>query len=353
VGTYKNLPLHTGAFSPDGSLLAISAGNKVTLWDPESCALVGVLSPPVGLHPSESAVTRLVFSSRSPHLIGTTPRAVIVWDLLTSSVEWALPLHTSALVADPASSLFVVAVPAPRPPQQQQQQQQLSSRGRPKQQHHSRAGGAAAAGVAAAGQQQAGEQQGQEPEQEQSRSQQQEESKQGHKAAAAGQEGQRSSIVLAFTPSSAKPVLGTHISGTITPGLLFTAPGMPQYAAQVHAGGKDSASVTMSSLLVLREDRSYTYLGAVSPAAATKAGASQEQQQQQQQQEPQSRFEAAFGPAVAVSSAAQRAAEAGAGTAHDTLTRTQALFDAPSHVLPAPASLAQLYLQVLVGSAAS
>jgi hypothetical protein len=162
----------------------------------------------------------------------------------------------------------------------------------------------------------------------------------------------KGSIILAFTPRSAYPVLGAHIAGTTLPVLLFTGQGMPQYAAQAHTGGRELRGVTMSSLLILREDRSYTYLGASSPMALPGMVALQVAQQQQQQQGTQSRFESVFGPAVAVSSgsAAQGAAAAGEGTAHTIVTRTQALFDSPSHVLPAPASLAQLYLQVLVGA---
>jgi len=46
VGFYQQRPMCAAAFSSDGSLLAVGAGDAVTLWEVESNALLSVLHPP-------------------------------------------------------------------------------------------------------------------------------------------------------------------------------------------------------------------------------------------------------------------------------------------------------------------
>lgn len=113
VGSYKRQPLGGCTFSGDGSLLAVAAGGGVTLWRPQTNALVAALVAPPAT--GGAPVNRLAFLTGSPHLVGTTggPHPhLVVWDLLSAAPAWVLPLPATALAADPAAPRFAVGVPA-------------------------------------------------------------------------------------------------------------------------------------------------------------------------------------------------------------------------------------------------
>ncbi|KAK2839466.1 hypothetical protein Q5P01_013206 [Channa striata] len=125
VGAYHGLAPECCCFSADGSLLAVSFQEVVTLWSPASWELLTTLSQPPG------AIRGLCFGrlSCSKYLLGTTANNLLCcWNLLTCSLEWSTSMDTSLLVADPLSEnmaafsyqagctdLFVFKPSEPRP----------------------------------------------------------------------------------------------------------------------------------------------------------------------------------------------------------------------------------------------
>ncbi|KAG1668638.1 hypothetical protein FOA52_002492 [Chlamydomonas sp. UWO 241] len=320
-GAYRGLPLTAVAFSTDGSVLAVAAGSKVTLWDPVTCGLAAVLSLPHEHAASGASIWRLAFLPGSRHLVGATNGVLCVWDVASCALAWALDGHTTALAADPVHACFAVAVPAPA----------SSSRAR-QQQHEAQQKEAAAGASASAAPGGAVGKAGAAP------------------APGGGASGWRASTtqhmshVLVFDAASPVPRLAAAVPGTLCPALLYVRPGLPQHAAA--AAGLPER---MSPLLVLTESRTYTYVGgegggdggaSAAPAAASTAD------------EP-SAFEAAFG---SLGQKAPGAAGADAGAAAmdvDVATggpRWRKLFDAPSHALPPPTTLAQAFLQLVTSS---
>ncbi|XP_045909358.1 WD repeat-containing protein 75 isoform X1 [Micropterus dolomieu] len=125
VGTYHGLAPECCCFSADGSLLAVSFQEVVTVWSPASWELLTTLSQPPG------AIRDLCFGrlSCSKYLLGTTAKNLLCcWNLLTCSLEWSTSMDISLLLADPLSEnmaafccqagctdLFVFKPSEPRP----------------------------------------------------------------------------------------------------------------------------------------------------------------------------------------------------------------------------------------------
>ncbi|XP_071336815.1 WD repeat-containing protein 75 [Trachinotus anak] len=125
VGAYHGLVPECCSFSADGSLLAVSFQEVVTLWSPSSWELLTTLSQPPG------AIRDLCFGrlSCSKYLLGTTANNLLCcWNLLTCSLEWSTSMDISLLLADPLSEnmaafccqaectdLFVFKPSEPRP----------------------------------------------------------------------------------------------------------------------------------------------------------------------------------------------------------------------------------------------
>ncbi|XP_018552227.1 WD repeat-containing protein 75 [Lates calcarifer] len=125
VGAYHGLVPKCCCFSADGSLLAVSFQEVVTVWSPSSWELLTTLSQPPG------AIRDLCFGrlSCSKYLLGTTASNLLCcWNLLTCSLEWSTSMDTSLLLADPFSEnmaafccqagctdLFVFKPSEPRP----------------------------------------------------------------------------------------------------------------------------------------------------------------------------------------------------------------------------------------------
>ncbi|XP_041857335.1 WD repeat-containing protein 75 [Melanotaenia boesemani] len=100
VGAYHSLVPECCCFSADGSLLAVSFQEVVTLWSPTSWELLVTLSQPPG------PVRNLCFGrlSCSKYLLGTTTSQLLCcWNLLTCSLEWSTSMDISLLLADPLS----------------------------------------------------------------------------------------------------------------------------------------------------------------------------------------------------------------------------------------------------------
>ncbi len=257
--------------------------------------------------------------------MGSSGGGLAVWNLLTASVHWALPLAgVESLVADPLQPRFAVTVPgsAPRPPGTQQGQQGgQQGQGKNAQHHPGRRPEGAAAGAAQDGQ---------------------EDGQQAAAAAAAAALRGRDALchVLRFEPASAVPVQAGTVRGTRSVQLLH-----PPGAAGSAAGGGGDAP-----LLLLTGERAFVQLGgpdvevqgsAEEQAAAVAAG---------KRGRPElSAFEAAFGELAPDTRAT--AGEAGAdaavpgGVGEDAALRQ--LLDAPSHLLPPPNALATAFLRLL------
>uniref|UniRef100_A0A8C4I0G7 WD repeat domain 75 n=1 Tax=Dicentrarchus labrax TaxID=13489 RepID=A0A8C4I0G7_DICLA len=125
VGAYHDLVPECCCFSADGSLLAVSFQEVVTVWSPASWELLTTLSQPPG------AIRDLCFGrlSCSKYLLGTSANNLLCcWNLLTCSLEWSTSMDVSLLLADPLSEnmaafccqagctdLFVFKPSEPRP----------------------------------------------------------------------------------------------------------------------------------------------------------------------------------------------------------------------------------------------
>ncbi|XP_019132148.1 WD repeat-containing protein 75 isoform X2 [Larimichthys crocea] len=125
VGAYHSLVPECCCFSADGSLLAVSFQEVVTVWSTASWELLTTLSQP------PKAIRNLCFGrlSCSKYLLGTTGNNLLCcWNLLTCSLEWSTSMDVSLLLADPISEnmaafcrqagstdLFVFKPSEPRP----------------------------------------------------------------------------------------------------------------------------------------------------------------------------------------------------------------------------------------------
>ncbi|KAJ8247177.1 hypothetical protein GJAV_G00259640 [Gymnothorax javanicus] len=125
AGTYHHLRPGNCCFSADGSLLAVSFQEIVTVWSPDSWDLVLTLSQPPG------DIRDLCFGrlNCSKYLLGSTSKNLLCcWDILTCSLKWSTSMDVTLLQSDPLSEnlaafchrsgntdLFVFKPSEPRP----------------------------------------------------------------------------------------------------------------------------------------------------------------------------------------------------------------------------------------------
>ncbi|KAJ1555423.1 WD repeat-containing protein 75 [Nowakowskiella sp. JEL0078] len=102
--TYKGMQATDAAFSSDGSLLAISYGPFITIWDPQTSTVQGVLTF------SPERIEKIFFAPDAPYLIAITVGHLHMWNLLSCSVEWSLKAEVQLVTADPSSSNFILLV---------------------------------------------------------------------------------------------------------------------------------------------------------------------------------------------------------------------------------------------------
>ncbi|MBN3308424.1 WDR75 protein, partial [Amia calva] len=105
VGSYHSLKATNCCFSADGSLLAVSFQEIVTIWNPDSWDLVCTFCQPPG------EIRDLCFGrlSCSKYLLGTTTSNLLCcWNLLTCTLEWSVTLNVIRLEADPLSENVAV-----------------------------------------------------------------------------------------------------------------------------------------------------------------------------------------------------------------------------------------------------
>ncbi|XP_026872227.2 WD repeat-containing protein 75 [Electrophorus electricus] len=124
LGSYHGLQPTNCCFSGDGSLLAVSFAEVVTLWSPDTWELLTTLCQPPG------TIEDLCFGrlSCSKYLLGTTTKNLLCWNLLTCALEWSTSMDVCVLRTDPLSEnvaafchnsgktdLFVFRPSEPRP----------------------------------------------------------------------------------------------------------------------------------------------------------------------------------------------------------------------------------------------
>lgn len=109
VGTFRNEPLTSVAFSSDGSVFAIgSAHGSITLWDAKEMAVLATLPPvfigqPVPPGMRGLAVRQLMFVNNSPFLVARFPCGVAVYNILTLRCEWGEVLEIGRIAKDRSS----------------------------------------------------------------------------------------------------------------------------------------------------------------------------------------------------------------------------------------------------------
>ncbi|NXU49613.1 WDR75 protein, partial [Turnix velox] len=125
VGSYHNYQAMSCCFSEDGSLLAVSFEETVTVWDSITWDLKCTFCHPPG------KIRNICFGrlTSSKYLIGATDHGFLCcWNLLSCALEWSAHLNISVLQPDPLSeyiaavswlskesSLFVFKPNEPRP----------------------------------------------------------------------------------------------------------------------------------------------------------------------------------------------------------------------------------------------
>jgi hypothetical protein len=111
TGKYRDTPVTSCAFSSDGSVLAVSYGQVVTLWKAtaEELTLKTTLVHP----PPFSPIRWLRFVKNTPYLIAVTHTSLYVWNILTCTVAWSYHLQTAAIATHPTLPYFAALVVLP------------------------------------------------------------------------------------------------------------------------------------------------------------------------------------------------------------------------------------------------
>lgn len=104
VGFFRDYPCRSAAFSNDGSVLAVSYGHIITLWDPLTNVLRKTLSQSI---PDET-IESVAFVTGNPYLVASTRQSLYVWDLIECEILWKIRISAQILMMDPASSCFAV-----------------------------------------------------------------------------------------------------------------------------------------------------------------------------------------------------------------------------------------------------
>ncbi|GMH33850.1 hypothetical protein BSKO_01684 [Bryopsis sp. KO-2023] len=114
IGSYREESMGGAAFSGDGTVLAVACKTCITLWDPITLTRLGMLPFPAKIG-GLSALPQLEFVSDTQYLVGCCPetQVLIVWDLLTMDIHWAVPLNADHLTTDAVSQKFAVVLRNP------------------------------------------------------------------------------------------------------------------------------------------------------------------------------------------------------------------------------------------------
>ncbi|KAI9189118.1 NET1-associated nuclear protein 1 [Blastocladiella emersonii ATCC 22665] len=107
-GYYRGLTPRSAAWSADGSILAVAFGVQITLWDPASLVLAGVLT-------ADHLVTAVRLGSATcPYIVGLDAMHVSVWNLLTLEPAWSYAAPTlRAFAVCPKRDHLAIVTAAP------------------------------------------------------------------------------------------------------------------------------------------------------------------------------------------------------------------------------------------------
>lgn len=106
IGYYRDFPCNSLAFSKDGSLLAVGFGSVVTTWMPETCELKCPLVHP--LNHDEVHTIHFGIANQCHLLVTATNSYLSVWNLLSFTMMWTVPLAVNLLVASPTLPYMAV-----------------------------------------------------------------------------------------------------------------------------------------------------------------------------------------------------------------------------------------------------
>lgn len=113
IGSYKNQPMTSAAFSSDGTVLAISTSDgTITLWNPYEATMLGIVSAPTSPNNSHATITHLIFIQDSPYLVSAGPESLVLYNILTMDIEWAVVIPVVDIKADPSVQHFAVVLAA-------------------------------------------------------------------------------------------------------------------------------------------------------------------------------------------------------------------------------------------------
>ncbi|XP_076654715.1 WD repeat-containing protein l(2)05287 [Halictus rubicundus] len=106
IGDYRNLPVTDAGFSIDGSLVGIGFDSSVTMWIPDTCTFKCSLTHSRCNEP----ITRIEFGKQDAcHLVVTTSaKHIAVWNTLSLTMIWSVPLSVATLAADSKSIYMAV-----------------------------------------------------------------------------------------------------------------------------------------------------------------------------------------------------------------------------------------------------
>ncbi|XP_032239780.2 WD repeat-containing protein 75 isoform X2 [Nematostella vectensis] len=108
IGYYNDMPCVSTVFSEDGTILAVAYEQVLTLWKPETNLLQKVLHIPF---PDEKIWHMAFgFQGSSHFLMVATTRFLMVWNLLTCTVMWAIEAKVKVLLADPNTNYFAAFI---------------------------------------------------------------------------------------------------------------------------------------------------------------------------------------------------------------------------------------------------
>eukprot|EP01083_Nonionella_stella_P017105 47799_1 len=92
------------AFSEDGSLMAVSFGPVITMWDPFTLTLLKTLVHPTGYE----GIRFLSFVPSTSFLVAASAVQLYVWDMLTARAHWAKPLRVRCMALEARGACVAV-----------------------------------------------------------------------------------------------------------------------------------------------------------------------------------------------------------------------------------------------------
>ncbi|XP_053988404.1 WD repeat-containing protein 75 [Hylaeus anthracinus] len=106
IGDYRNLSVTDAGFSIDGSLVGIGFDSSVTMWTPDTCTFKCSLTHSQYQYP----VTRIEFGRQEAcHLVvAASTQHIAVWNILSLTLVWSVPLKVATLAADSKSTYMAV-----------------------------------------------------------------------------------------------------------------------------------------------------------------------------------------------------------------------------------------------------